>query len=440
MPRRAAATTPAPGIPTTLQALTEPIDSLNPRHPNPRRGNLELLVQSLEAHGQYRPIVANRPNREVLAGNHTLAAARELGWQQIAVTWVDVDEETATRIMLIDNRANDLASYDDTELLAVLQSLGDLDATGYGTDDLERLLNQLADQDPDADARDTEPGTPPLQPTTRPGDLIHLGDHRLICADSTDPAATARLLADQTVEMVWTDPPYGVDLASIAKARGRDHGDMIGDEHEHTATLELVTAALTIAASATQPGGAIYCCHPETVGLTFRQAIAAAGWAHKQTLIWVKQQFVIGRQDYQWQHEPILYGWRPGAAHRWHGGFDQGTVLDDDIDLTKLDRRQLVAVIRELQNDRTTTIIREDRPHVADIHPTVKPVALIARCLRNSSTRGATVYEPFAGSGSTLIAAQNTDRRCLAVEVDAGYCDVIIDRWQRHTDQRAQRP
>jgi DNA modification methylase len=439
MPRRAAATTPAPGIPATLKALTEPIDSLNPRHPNPRRGNLELLVQSLEAHGQYRPIVANRPNREVLAGNHTLAAARELGWQQIAVTWVDVDEETATRIMLIDNRANDLAGYDDTELLAVLQSLGDLDATGYGTDDLEQLLNQLADQDPDADARDTEPGTPPLQPTTRPGDLITLGDHRLICGNATDPNTVARLLEDRHVEMVWTDPPYGVDLDQVTDLRhGTDHGRMAGDGHADT--HQLVTGALTLAANATTPGGAIYVCHPETGGLIFRQALAAAGWAHKQTLIWVKQQFVIGRQDYQWQHEPILYGWKPGAAHRWHGGFDQGTVLDDDIDLTKLDRRQLVAVIRELQNDRTTTIIREDRPHVADIHPTVKPVALVARCLRNSSTRGATVYEPFAGSGSTLIAAQNTGRRCLAVEVDAGYCDVIIDRWQRHTDQRAQRP
>lgn len=420
-------------IAPTLADLRVPIGGLRPYARNPRRGDLAAIRASLEAHGQYRPIVVNRRTDEVLAGNHTLAAALELGWAEIAATYVDVDDEAAARIVLVDNRTTDLATYDDSELAQLLASLPDLEGTAWGARELDKLLADVADAGADA-GRDTEPGPPPADPVSKPGDVWTLGAHRLACGDSTAEVDVERLVGLERLEMVWTDPPYGVDLAAITTVRGGlDHGRMAGDEVDPGATGELVRASLAIARQATRAGGAIYLCHSDVLGLPVREAFVAAGWELKQTLIWVKQQLVIGRQDYQWRHEPILYGWKAGASHRWNGGTAEATVVDDDVDLATLSRRELVALIRQLQNDRGTTVIREDRPHRADLHPTMKPVGLVARCIGNSSRRGESVYEPFAGSGTTLIACENLGRRCYALELDPGYCDVIVDRWRRHT-------
>jgi DNA modification methylase len=167
-------------------------------------------------------------------------------------------------------------------------------------------------------------------------------------------------------------------------------------------------------------------------------ALRDAGWSQRSTLIWVKDSFVLNRQDYHWQHEPIAYGWRPGAAHRWYGGFSEKTVIDGD-QLEGLDRPALVKLVRELQNDRNTTVQREAKPARSELHPTMKPVGLVARHIANSTKRSEIVYDPFAGSGSTLIAAENLARRCFAVELERGFCDVIVDRWQRHTGGTAER-
>jgi DNA modification methylase len=154
-------------------------------------------------------------------------------------------------------------------------------------------------------------------------------------------------------------------------------------------------------------------------------------------MMWVKNAWVLSRQDYHWQHEVIYYGWKPGAGHRFHGDLNQGTVVDDD-DLEGLGVKELKALVRELQNERST-VVREDRPLAAELHPTMKPVGLVARQIANSSRRGEIVYEPFAGSGTTLIAAENLGRRCYAVEVEPGYADVVVDRWERHTGREASR-
>ena len=435
------------GIPETLRELAVPIKTLKPYPGNPRVGDLATIAASLETNGQYRPIVVRRGTNEVLAGNHTLLAAVELGWTEIAATFVDADDEQARRIVLVDNRANDLASYDDQALATLLQALHDLAGTGWKQGDLDRLLDTLARSGADA-SRDTEPMPVPATPRTKPGDLYRLGDHRLLCGDSTVAADVARALGGELAEMVWTDPPYGLDYHSPRGQRkgwrDRESGPSFANDFTDAGRLyELVHGALLLAQQNTKPGGAIYVAHADLAfthggGNLFRHALHEAGWETHQVLVWVKQVFVLSRQDYHWQHEPILYGWKPGAGHRWHGGAGETTVVDDDdLNVRQLDKRQLIALVRRLQNERRTTVIHEDRPVRADLHPTMKPVALVAWMLANSSRRGELVYEPFGGSGSTLIACENLQRRCTAIEVMPGYCDVIVDRWQRHTGGKA---
>jgi DNA modification methylase len=227
------------------------------------------------------------------------------------------------------------------------------------------------------------------------------------------------------------DRPYGVDyVGKTAEAL-----TLAGDRLQEPALKHLVRNALQLAHRNARPGAPIYVAHPDSASVMFREALDEAGWSLRQVLVWVKQQFVLGRQDYNWQHEPILYGWKPGAAHIWLGLFDQTTVVDDETDLRGLDKPALVRMIRELQNERRTTVVREDRPHASADHPTTKPVALVQRQLVNSSIPGAIVYDPFGGSGSTLLAAEATGRRARLMEIDPVYVDVIRQRFADYTDQ-----
>jgi DNA modification methylase len=430
-------------IAATLDELRVPIGSVRGYGRNPRRGDVAAIKRSLEVNGQYRPIVVNRRTTEVLAGNHTWLAARELEWPEIAATFVDVDEEEAARIVLADNRTAELGGYDDTELAALLASLPGLEGSGWQDRELERLLARIEKDGVDA-ARDTEPGPRPARPKTKPGTLYQMGAHRLLCGDSTKPAAVVRLLDGEAIEMVWTDPPYGVDYrpllgggkTGLSGARG---DGFLNDLTDPDQLYGLIVASLRAACDHARPGAAIYVAHADGkhLGALFRRAFGDAGWELHQTLIWVKNTFSMGRMDYHYQHEPILYGWRPGAAHRFRADRTDRTVIDDDVALGELSRPELERLVRTLQNDLGTTVVREDKPHRNDLHPTMKPVRLVARQLANSSRPGDVVFEPFGGSGTTLIACENLGRRGRAIELDAGYCDVIVDRWQRHTGEQA---
>lgn len=438
------------GIHAAIAELAVPIGELRPYAGNPRTHDLATIRRSLEVSGQYRPIVVRRATGEVLAGNGTLEAAAELGWTAIAATYVDVDDEQARRIVAVDNRANDLAGYDDAALVALLQALEQLDGSGFSKRDLDRLIDGLARSGTDAD-RDTEPIAAPAKPTARLGDLWQLGEHRLLCGDSTSADDVARLLDGELAEMVWTDPPYGVDYhgrgggkrvgfygkGGVGKggAPGTVDGPTFANDHVDPEQLYgLVHAALANAREHTAAGGAIYVAHPDgSTGIVFRRAATDAGWDIRQVLVWVKQHFVLTRQDYNWQHEPILYGWKAGAGHRWHGSPAETTVHDDEPDARTLDKRQLLALVRDLRNARAGDAVRFERPMRADLHPTMKPVGLVALMVGNSSRRGELVLEPFGGSGTTMIACENLGRRAALLELDPGYCDVIVDRWQRHT-------
>lgn len=438
---------------TILAADTRivPLHQLHPYPGNARRGDLDTIKQSLEINGQYRPIVT-RPHPDIpddwqiLAGHHTHQAAQDLGWPELAITVLPdtLTEDDARRIVIVDNRTNDLAGYDTAALDALLAQFNtgpdqtlELAGTGYTLDDyadLQATLDLLPTSLPDTPAQ-----APKKRAKTKTGDIITLGPHRLYCGDSRDPNSWTRLMEGDQAQMLWTDPPYGVDLHDIAAQRGRDHGDMAGDTINPAALLELATAVFRNAAAHTRPGGAFYVAHADTVREPVHQALTLTGWRHAQTLIWVKDSLVLGRQDYQWRHEPILYGWREGAAHHWHGGRTRTTIVGDYIDrqaLENLDHADLVELVTRLLDDKPSTLIRVARPRVAEEHPTSKPAELIAAHILANTPPQSIVLDPFAGSGSTLIACEQTGRHARLIELERTYCDVIIDRYREHTGEK----
>lgn len=393
-------------IPSTLRKLAVPIASLKPYPRNARRGNVEAVKESLTYHGQYRPIVVRAHTNEVLAGNHTLAAAKELGWQEIAATFVDVDDDEAARINLVDNRANDLAGYDDGALAELLASLPKLDGTGYGQEDLDALLAKV--QGPRAGLTDPDDvPEAPAEPVTKPGDLWLLGEHHLLCGDSTVEAEVGRLMAGAKAYMLWTDPPYGVSYVGKTK-------DALTLQNDQEEGLEqLLTRAFANATEALIPGAAFYIAHPPGgLSLTFGAIAVAAGWRVHQTLVWVKDSMVLGHTDYHYQHEPILYGWTPGPGRSGRGHHD-GT--------------------RWYGDHSQTSVFEVDRPKRSTEHPTAKPVDLIRPHLRNSSRPGEVALDLFAGSGSTLIAAHQERRLAYLMEIDPCYVDVTCRRFQEFT-------
>lgn len=425
-------TTPhtAPRIPDTLADLATPIDDLHPYDRNPRRGSIELIAESLNYHGQYRPIVVRANTHQVLAGNHTLAAAKHLGWTHIAATWVDCDDDQAARIVLVDNRANDVAGYDDIELLQLLNAIPGFEGTGFDQD----ALNQLQ-ADIDAAIGDpvalTDPDDVPVEPTdpiSTTGDVWLLGPHRLAVGDGTDAQVVAAATGGRPADLYVSDPPYNVAyVGKTADALTIDNDNMGDPEF-----AEFLTALFAAAATNTKPGGPAYVFHADTAGVAFRRTFEAGGWDLKQVLVWVKNTMVLGRQDHQWQHEPILYGWRPGAAHAWYGGRSLTTLIaDDQPDPGEMSKRDLVRMVRDLLEQ--STVLRADKPARNAWHPTMKPVALLERILERSSRVGELALDTCGGSGSTLIAAHRARRVAALVEVDPVYADVICRRYQEHT-------
>jgi DNA modification methylase len=412
-------TTEINNIPETLEKLIVPIDGLVHYGKNPRRGDVAAIAESLESNGQYKPIVVRAGTGEVLAGNHTLKAARdELGWTKIAATFVDVDDDAAARIVLVDNRTNDLATYDAPELLELLESIPDLAGTGYDAASLESLYKEQEPAEAPEDA-DEVPDVP--SPRSKPGDVWVLGSHRVVCGDATDPVAFRTLLGDERPDCLWTDPPYGVEIvggshALSAKERLAKGGKTI--QNDGAAGLEqLLRDAFGVAVQFLRPGAACYIAHADTERVTFEQEFRGAGFLFRQNLIWVKHQMVMGRSDYHYKHEPILYGFAPGGEGRLGRGGPRWFGADNAV-----------------------TVFEHSRPGVSKEHPTMKPVALILDMLANSVRPGQLVLDMFGGSGSTLIAADIHGAHARVMELDPHYVDVICARYQRSTGELPKRP
>jgi len=380
-----------------------PIESITLHPRNPRIGDVEAVAASLRRFGQQKPIVVQRSTRYVVAGNHLVRAALSLGWTEIAANVIELDDATAVAFMLADNRTSDLGGYDDALLAAVLAdqaAAGNLEATGYDADDVAALVAAAGLNEPrDLDACPDLPA--PADVYVRPGDLYGLGRHRLLVGDATNAADVSRLLGGASVDLLVTDPPYGVGYTGKTRRALTIANDDLGED----GTRRLV--AETLRAAPLRPGGAFYVFAPGgALHLAFLLALRDAGLAVHQTLVWLKDQFVLGHADYHARHEPILYGWRDGAAHH---------------------------VVADRTQD---TVWEYPRPARNTDHPTMKPAALIERAIRNSSLPGETVYDPFVGSGTTLVAAEIAGRRAFAIEIDPAYAQVALERWAALTGRR----
>lgn len=402
------------------------VGELTPYHRNPRVANVQAIAESLEARGQYRPIVVNvgthtgRP-LEVLAGNHTLLAARSLGWSTVQATTVDVTDAVAAQIVLADNRLADLGSYNDEELLAVLEQADDLAGTGYTDRDLALLLRDLDVPVGLTDADDV-PDLPEEPPISEPGDVWELGSHRLLVGDAGDVLRVQLLMGREAADVVWTDPPYGVNYVG----RTADQLTFSNDTASEAAVV-FARACATIVAAA-RGGAPVYVCHSDIVRAGFIEALQAVGISFRQTLIWVKDSMVLSHSDYHYRHEPILaaetpeadelelefdnisYGFTPGGSGRLGRGGQ-----------------------RWFGDHRQTTVFEVPRPKRALVHPTMKPVELVERMVRNSCPPGGIVLDLFAGSGTTMIACHRAGLRARLVELDPRYADVICQRWEEHT-------
>jgi len=352
--------------------------------------------------------------------------------------------------ILADNRLALDAGWDEELLALELGELKnefgfDLSLTGFDDDELDYYLT-LGDEEEAVGLIDDDEAPEPEEPTvTRRGDLWMLGDHRLLCGDSTSWEEVQALLNGELCDMCWTDPPYNVDYVGKTK----DALKIRNDKMEQEEFCSFLVAAFGVMFSALKEGGPIYVAHADTEGLNFRRAFIDAGFKLSGCLIWVKNTMVLGRSDYQWKHEPILYGWKPGAAHAWYGGRKQTTVIEalDDLPFVQLpdgryqiDLGSTSVIIGGTDitvEEVVPTIFRHEKPARSAEYPTMKPVGLIIDMLKNSSKRGDVVFDPFGGSGSTMIACEKTGRKARLVELDEKYCDVIVRRWQDFTGKKA---
>jgi len=415
----------------SLLALAVPIDSLRALPDNPRRGDVDAVAASLSRFGQRKPIVVRKDDGTIIAGNHTWQAAKQLGWTEIAVVWTEDDDDTMKAFALADNRTSELGTYDEFALKKMIDSVATADpeliaAAGYSRLDLAEILGYPLDEIPLIKDPDDVPPAPRVAFSQINQEWI-LGPHKLIVGDSTKAEVLSKALNNKLADAIFTDPPYNVAYQGGTAEELTLKNDALSAKDFH----KFITDAYAAMFANAKPGCPIYVCHADTGGQSFRQALTETGWMLKQILIWVKNNFVLSRQDYNWQHEPIIYGWKPGAAHPWYGPFNDATVLDFEKNLAELSKNELLDLIKLARE--TSTVIREPRPRRNSEHPTMKPVKLITRVLSNSATRGNLILDPFAGSGSTLMAAHSLGMITGLVELDPKYADVVCRRWQEAT-------
>jgi DNA modification methylase len=390
-----------------LQVVTTPVASLIPYAENARTHSDEQVAQiaaSIQQFGFVNPVLVDGAG-VLVAGHGRVMAANRLGMAEVpAIRLAHLTDAQARALRLADNQIALNSGWDEALLAAEIarirdEAVVDLDVLGFSAESLEQLLAQVNAAtaattilgDEDAPALE-----PPARPVSRPGDLWRLGPHRLLCGDATSGADVARLLAGMKPHLMVTDPPYGVNYQPDWRNQAGVSDTM------RTGTVTNDDRADWRQAWALFPGDVAYVWHAGVHVRTVVESLEAAGFAVRSQIIWAKPRLVLGRGDYHWQHEPCLYAVRKGATGHWQGARDQTTLWS----------------------------IGNGPEDVATVHGTQKPVECMRRPMLNNSQPGDAIYEPFCGSGSTIIAAETTGRRCLAMEIDPAYCDVTIQRWE----------
>lgn len=385
------------------------INKLIPATYNPRKdlkpddAEYIKIKNSIVKFGFVSPLVINK-DMTVIGGHQRLKVLKDLGITEVECIVVDLDKTNEKALNIALNKIQ--GDWDEDKLEALLQELKseefDMNLTGFDFDEVDEILNDI--NGTKEDNFDVDSAYEEIEEAiTKPGDIWILGNHRLMCGDSTHKDDIMRLMNNQDADMLLTDPPYNVDyVGKTAEALKIKNDNM--DDNQFYEFLKKVFENMYIV---TKEGASIYVFHADTEGINFRKAFKDAGFKLAECLIWKKDCFVMGRQDYQWQHEPVLYGWKEGKAHYFI-------------------------------NDRTqSTILEFDRPKQSTLHPTMKPIDLIAKLIKNSSKENDIILDLFGGSGSTTIAAEQLNRKCYTMELDPKYCDVIVKRWETMTNREA---
>ena len=368
----------------------------NPRKDlKPGDAEFEKIRNSISEFGYVEPIIVNN-DMTICGGHQRWKVLKELGYTEVDCVVIEVDKNKEKALNIALNRIT--GEWDFESLAVLLDELKaedyNIELTGFDWSEAEKLLDTLNDDSGENSDDDFEPELPE-KPITQKGDIWLLGKHRLMCGDSTNINDMAVLMDGKKANLIVTDPPYNVDYVGKTKDALKIENDKMDNDSFYNFLFDAYSRMYEVAGD----GASIYVFHADSEGLNFRKAMIESGFKLSQCCIWAKQTMVMGRQDYHWQHEPILVGWKPTGSHYWNS-----------------DRKQ-------------TTLWQFDRPFRNEYHPTIKPVPLISYPIKNSSKIGDLVLDSFGGSGSTLIACQETDRICYTMELDEKYCDVIVNRY-----------
>ena len=382
-----------------------PVDSLKPAAYNPRKKlkkgdkEYEKIKKSIVEFGYVDPIIVNYDGT-VIGGHQRLTVLSDLGYKEVQCVQVRIDDENKVKALNV--ALNKITGAWNEELLADLMvDLQDadfnLDLTGFEAPEIDQLFSKVHNKEVKEDDFDVD-GELTKPTISKQGDIWHLGKHRVICGDSTKPETYQLLLGDKKANLVVTDPPYNVNVEETA-------GKIKNDDMSDADFYQFLFNMFVNVEQSMEDDASIYVFHADTEGLNFRRAFKDAGFYLSGCCVWKKNALVLGRSPYQWQHEPVLYGWKQKGKHQWFS-----------------DRKQ-------------TTIWEYDRPKSSKEHPTMKPVQLMAYPIQNSSMRGTLILDPFLGSGSTLIAADQTGRICYGIELDEKFVDVIVKRYMEATEK-----
>lgn len=443
---------------TKLNLQEMRLADLHPAEYNPRvelkpdDPEYQKIRRSIEEFGYADPIIANQDGT-IIGGHQRYNVLRDLGYETVQVVVVDLDKPREKALNLALNKIT--GSWDEEKVYDLLMELDlsdiDMQLSGFERDEFETLAVKFQEEATE-DGFDEEAALDAIRGGAHKaakGTVWALGRHRLMCGDSTSQADLDVLMAGDTADLVLTDPPYNVDYeektAFLEKARGRkepqrSHDKISNDRLSKDGFYQFLRAVFANVSRGMRAGAVIYVFHADSQGHVFRDAFLDAGLKLSQCLVWEKNALVLSRNDYHWRHEPILYGWKEGAPHYFVHDRSQDTVLlEDDLDLQSMKKADLIAFIEQMRREASayTSVLYEKKPVRSDMHPTMKPVALVGRLMANSSRRDDIVLDPFGGSGSTLIAAEQLGRSAYLMELDPVYCDVIIRRWEAYTDQKA---
>lgn len=390
------------------------IDKLKPYENNARTHSpeqVDKIIRSIEEFGFINPVLIDG-DYGIIAGHGRVLASKKMGMTEVPCLFIeDLTEAQKRAYILADNKLALDGGWDETLLKIELTELQEMDfditLTGFELEDieLEDYSNEVEEDDYDAE--------PPTEPKAKFGQIYQLGRHRLMCGDSTDKSMVERLMDGNKADLLVTDPPYNVEIVggnhSESPTERKKKGnltianDCMSNDEFHKFLCDVFENAYAVL----KDGASFYVWYASREVVNFQTSIEESGLTVKQELIWNKNSLVMGRQDYQWKHEPCLYGWKETGTHHWYG-----------------DRRQ-------------TTIIDWDRPTKSDLHPTMKPVGLFDYQIKNSSKKGDVVLDLFGGSGTTIMACEQNERIAYVMEYDPKYVDVIINRWEQHTGQKA---